>query len=160
MTLNILEEYLAGFKGCLIVVSHDRYFMDKVVDHLLVFHGDAEIQNFPGNYTQFREWKADKERLEAEEQKLEKNEKSQKSDIDQSRQGQEKKTKLTYREKQEFESLEKEIEKLEQEKSILTDKLSSGNLSTDELLNSSNRITELIDLIEEKTMRWLELSEI
>ena len=160
MTLNILEEYLAGFKGCLIVVSHDRYFMDKVVDHLLVFHGDAEIQNFPGNYTQFREWKADKERLEAEEQKLEKNEKSQKSDIDQSRQEQEKKTKLTYREKQEFESLEKEIEKLEQEKSILTDKLSSGNLSTDELLNSSNRITELIDLIEEKTMRWLELSEI
>src|SRR5690554_2496568 len=159
MTLNILEEYLAGFKGCLIVVSHDRYFMDKVVDHLLVFHGDAEIQNFPGNYTQFREWKTDKERLEAEEQKLEKNEKSQKSDIDQSRQGQEKKTKLTYREKQEFESLEKEIEKLEQEKSILTDKLSSGNLSTDELLNSSNRITELIDLIEEKTMRWLELSE-
>lgn len=160
MTLNILEEYLAGFKGCLIVVSHDRYFMDKVVDHLLVFHGNAEIQNFPGNYTQFREWKLEKDKLVAEETKAEKADKNQKATTEQGDNKKEKKNKLSYREKQEFELLEKEIEKLETEKDSLTMQLSSGALSSDELLNISNRITEIMEQIDEKTMRWLELSEI
>ncbi len=160
ITLNILEEYLAGFKGCLIVVSHDRYFMDKVVDHLLVFHGKAEIQNFPGNYTQYREWKQEKDKIEAEEVKAEKAYKTLKAAVEKSDNKKEKKTKLTYKEKQEFETLEKVIESLEAEKETLTDQLSSGNLSADELLKISNRITEVIDLIDEKTMRWLDLSEI
>ncbi|MBF6597560.1 MAG: ABC-F family ATP-binding cassette domain-containing protein [Fermentimonas sp.] len=160
ITLNILEEYLAGFKGCLIVVSHDRYFMDKVVDHLLVFHGNAEIQNFPGNYTQFREWKLEKDKVEAEEIKAEKADKTLKATTDQGDNKNENKKKLSYREKQEFESLEKEIERLEKEKKNITTQLSSGTLSNDELLNHSNRITEIIELIDEKTMRWLELSEI
>ena len=160
MTLNILEEYLAGFKGCLIVVSHDRYFMDKVVDHLLVFHGDAEIQNFPGNYTQFREWKLEKEKIEAEEIKAEKADKTIKRTTEQGDNKKENKRKLSYREKQEFELLEKEIEELENEKKDITTQLSSGTLSNDELINHSNRITEIIELIDEKTMRWLELSEI
>ena len=160
ITLNILEEYLAGFKGCLIVISHDRYFMDKVVDHLLVFHGDAEIQNFPGNYTQFREWKLEKEKIEAEEIKAEKADKTIKATTEQGDNKKENKRKLSYREKQEFELLEKEIEELENEKKDITTQLSSGTLSNDELINHSNRITEIIELIDEKTMRWLELSEI
>ena len=160
MTLNILEEYLAGFKGCLIVISHDRYFMDKVVDHLLVFNGDAEIQNFPGNYTQFREWKLEKEKIEAEEIKAEKADKTIKRTTEQGDNKKENKRKLSYREKQEFELLEKEIEELENEKKDITTQLSSGTLSNDELINHSNRITEIIELIDEKTMRWLELSEI
>src|SRR5690554_1283397 len=157
ITLNILEEYLAGFKGCLIVVSHDRYFMDKVVDHLLVFHGNAEIQNFPGNYTQFREWKIEKDSIEAEETKAEKSIKAKEEEVDNR---QEKRTKLSYREKQEFETLEKEIEMLEEEKSSLTTKLSSGSLSSEELVSFSNRISEIIELVDAKTMRWLELSDI
>lgn len=157
ITLNILEEYLAEFKGCLIVISHDRYFMDKVVDHLLVFHGNAEIQNFPGNYTQFREWKIEKDRIEAEETKAEKSIKAKEEEVDNR---QEKRTKLSYREKQEFETLEKEIEMLEEEKSSLTTKLSSGSLSSEELVSFSNRISEIIELVDAKTMRWLELSDI
>ena len=160
ITLNILEEYLAAFKGCLIVVSHDRYFMDKVVDHLLVFHGDAEIQNFPGNYTQFREWKLEKDKIEAEEIRAEKADKNIKAITEQGDNKKENKKKLSYREKQEFESLEKEIEELENEKKDLTTQLSSGTLSNDELINHSNRITEIIELIDEKTMRWIELSDI
>ena len=160
ITLNILEEYLAAFKGCLIVVSHDRYFMDKVVDHLLVFHGDAEIQNFPGNYTQFREWKLEKDKIEAEEIRAEKADKNIKAITEQGDNKKENKKKLSYREKQKFESLEKEIEELENEKKDLTTQLSSGTLSNDELINHSNRITEIIELIDEKTMRWLELSDI
>ena len=160
ITLNILEEYLAAFKGCLIVVSHDRYFMDKVVDHLLVFHGDAEIQNFPGNYTQFREWKLEKDKIEAEEIRAEKADKNIKAITEQGDNKKENKKKLSYREKQEFESLEKEIEELDNEKKVITTQLSSGTLSNDELINHSNRITEIIELIDEKTMRWLELSDI
>ncbi len=156
ITLNILEEYLASFKGCLIVISHDRYFMDKVVDHLLVFHGNASIQNFPGNYTQYREWKIEEDKKQLEETKSVKTE----SESTDSRKKDDVKTKLTFKEKREFESLEKEIEDLEAEKDTLSDEISSGELNTDELLNKSNRLTELLNLIDEKTMRWLELSEI
>jgi ATP-binding cassette subfamily F protein uup len=156
ITLNILEEYLASFKGCLIVISHDRYFMDKVVEHLLVFHGNAKIQNYPGNYTQYREWKAEEDKRQSEVAKIVKTE----SEPADSRKKEEVKTKLTFKEKREFESLEKEIEELEEEKKLLSEEISSGKLNTDELLSKSNRLTELLNLIDEKTMRWLELSEI
>jgi ATP-binding cassette subfamily F protein uup len=155
ITLNILEEYLAGFKGCLIVVSHDRFFMDKVVDHLLVFHGDAKIQDFPGNYTQYREWKVEVEKKEAEEQKTIR----QENDTRKNRTPEERK-KLSFKEKREFESLEIEIEQLEAEKTELTEQISSGNLSPGELMEKSSRLSEVMELIDEKTMRWLELSEL
>lgn len=153
VTLNILEDYLMAFKGCLIVISHDRYFMDKVVEHLMVFKGNAEIQNFPGNYTQYRDWKEEEDKVLAAEARPEKEEKKAEKPV------QTEKTKLTYREQQEYERLEVEIEELEAEKDTLSEQLSSGTLSTEELLTSSNRVAELIDLIDDKTMRWLELSE-
>ena len=153
VTLNILEDYLMGFKGCLIVISHDRYFMDKVVEHLMVFKGNAEIQNFPGNYTQYRDWKEEEDKVLAAEARPEKEEKKAEKPV------QTEKTKLTYREQQEYERLEVEIEELEAEKDTLSEQLSSGTLSTEELLASSNRVAELIELIDDKTMRWLELSE-
>lgn len=155
LTLNILEEYLAGFKGCLIVISHDRYFMDKVIDHLLVFHGNAQIQDFPGDYTQYRDWKAVESKKEAEVEKTASNAQSAASQ----RKRSEEKKKLTFKEKQEFESLEQEIEQMELEKELISEQLSSGNLSTEELTQKSNRLSEIIDTIDEKTMRWLELSE-
>jgi len=155
ITLNILEEYLAGFKGCLIVVSHDRYFMDKVVDHLLVFHGNARIQDFPGNYTQFREWKTLEQKKQAEELKTTK----QESDQRRNRAPEEKK-KLSFKEKREFEALEAEIELLEAEKTEITEVLSSGNLPSGKLMKKSSRLSEIMNLIDEKTMRWLELSEL
>ena len=153
ITLNVLEEYLVGFKGCLIVISHDRYFMDKVVDHLLVFHGNAHIQDFPGNYTQYRDWKELSDKKSSEETKAEKTiAQSPKTKTTE-------KTKLTFKEKQEFEGLEEEIQQLETEKDALTQELSSGRLSSEELIEKSNRISRVIELIDEKTMRWLELSE-
>ncbi len=152
VTLQILEEYLAQFKGCLIVISHDRYFMDKVIDHLLVFHGDAQIQNFPGNYSQYREWKSLDDKKTAEETKSAKTEQIAKPKNTE-------KTKLTFKEKIEFEQLETEIQHLETEKEELTGQLSSGQLPSDELIEKSNRISKVMELIDEKTMRWLELSE-
>jgi ATP-binding cassette subfamily F protein uup len=154
VTLTILEDYLQSFKGCLIVISHDRYFMDKVVDHLLIFHGNAEIQDFPGNYSQYRAWKSLLPKCESEAKKFENSEKqieNGKAPVI--------KTKLTFKEKREFELLEEEIESLELEKTRLTSDLSSGNLSSDQLIQASNRISELIRLIDEKTTRWMKLSE-
>ncbi len=160
VTLNVLEEYLRNFKGCLIVISHDRYFMDKVVDHLLVFRGNADIKDFPSNYTQYREWKEVQELLKKEEEaKLIKNqpqpEKTQRKTDDK-----EKKKKLTFNERKEFERLETEIAQLEEEKLTLESEMSSGQLSNDELLQKSDRIAKVIDELDEKTMRWLELSEL
>lgn len=155
ITLNILEEYLAGFNGCLIVVSHDRFFMDKVVDHLLVFHGDARIQDFPGNYTQFREWMSLEQKKETEESKNTRQEADQRKN----RPAEEKK-KLTFKEKREFDLLEGEIELLEIEKRMINESFSSGILSPEELMEKSSRLSEIMELIDEKTMRWLELSEL
>lgn len=155
VTLNVLEEYLAEFKGCLIVISHDRYFMDKVVDHLMVFNGDADLQLYPGNYTQYREWKSEEEKRFAQEEKQVKESSEKEKKVQKTTE----KTKLTYKERLEFEGLESEIEKLEQEKESLNESLSSGTLSPDELISVSNRIGEVINLIDEKTLRWLELSE-
>jgi len=157
VTLNVLEDYLQNFKGCVIVVSHDRYFMDKVVDHLMVFKGSGDIRNFPGNYTQYREWKEFKEeeekRIEQEKKKEDESEKHGRVRHNEVR-------KKTYAEKKEFEALEKEIEKLEDEKTQLEADLCSGDLSVEDLTEKSKRLPEIGDAIDEKTMRWLELSEI
>ena len=159
ITLNVLEEYLQNFKGCVIVVSHDRYFMDKVVDHLLVFRGNADIKDFPGNYTQYREWKEVQDQLEKEA------EAARRAGIaptmeKTSRPEKEQKKKLTFKERKEFEALEVEIPLLEAEKAELETAMSSGTLSNDELLAKSERIATVIEEIDEKTMRWLELSEL
>ncbi len=153
LTLNILEEYLRLFSGCLIVVSHDRFFMDKVTDHLLVFHGDARIRDFPGNYTQYREWKQQEEKKESLEVK------TARSEPESHRIRTDSRNKLTFNEKREFEQLEQEIEQLETEKEQLTLQLSSGNLSNDVLMAHSTRLSRIMEMIDEKTMRWLELSE-
>lgn len=159
---------MQSFKGCVIVVSHDRYFMDKVVDHLLVFKGNAELKDFPGNYTDFREWNELQEEIERDEKKKQdakaKSEKAgAKTDLtpDPSPRGEgNTKRKLTFKEKQEFEALEKEIPALETEKVEIENQLASGTLSSDEIIKASQRHAEVNDLIDEKTMRWLELSEI
>ena len=158
ITLNVLEEYLKSFKGCLIIVSHDRYFMDKVVDHLLVFRGNADIKDFPGNYTQYRAWKEEQDALKKqEEQALQ----SKQVVVEEKSRRPEKEVKrrLTFKERKEFEALDAEIPALEAEKKELETAMSSGTLSTEELLAKSARITALIEELDEKTMRWLELSE-
>ncbi len=149
-TLQVLEEYLADFAGCVIVVSHDRYFIDKIVDHLLVFKGNGEIQDFPGNYTQYREWKS----LQPAEKKEEKKENKQREKPKQE------KRKMTYKEKTRFEQLEKEIATLETEQKKIEAELCSGKLDIKELTEKSKRFAELKDVIDEKTMEWIELSEI
>ena len=155
VTLQVLEEYLQGFKGCVIVVSHDRYFMDKVVDHLLVFNGGGDIRDFPGNYTQYREWKEAKARHDKEQQAAAKPQATAKP----ARTRQDEKRRMSFKERREFEQLEKEIAELEAEKKAIEDALCSGTLSVDELTEKSRRLPQLTDLIDEKTMRWLELSE-
>ena len=164
VTLQILEEYLQDFPGCVIVVSHDRYFMDKVVDHLLVFRGDGEIQDFPGNYTQYRLWSRSEEGGVWNENTLkqEKGEKKQSVDISRSslHTCPSSKRKMTYKEKREFEQLELEIAAMEDEKRQLEEALCSGTLSVEELTEKSKRLPLLKDELDEKSMRWLELSEI
>lgn len=152
-TLQVLEEYLQDFPGCVIIVSHDRYFMDKIVDHLLVFQGNGVIQDFPGNYTQYREWSALKPKeLKEKNQPLEK--KSRKvQDVSVRK-------KMTFKEKREFEQLEKDIAALEKEQKIIEEELCSGKLTIDELTEKSKRLPVLKDELDEKSMRWLELSEL
>lgn len=153
-TLQVLEEYLQDFPGCVIVISHDRYFTDKVVDHLLVFHGEGDIQDFPGNYTQYRDYQKLKSKEEDRRQE-EKKPKRERADY-----RNETRRKMTYKEKMEFERLEKEMDELEQEREQLEAALCSGTLSIDELTEKSKRLPEVKELIDEKEMRWLELSEI
>ena len=153
VTLQILEEYLQDFPGCVIVVSHDRYFMDKVVDHLLVFKGNGDIKDFPGNYTQYREW----ERLQ--------NQSSQSSQSTQSSQTKssyrhDDRRRMSYKEKREFEQLGRDIAALEEEQHLLEEQLCSGTLSVEELTEKSKRLPQLKDELDEKSMRWLELSEL
>ena len=156
VTLQILEEYLQDFPGCVIVVSHDRYFMDKVVDHLLVFKGQGEIKDFPGNYTQYREWQAlqPKDTVSAS--------KPAQLAIENSTltMTKEPKRKMSYKEKREFELLEGEIEALEAEKKQIEEALSSGTISVDEITVMSKRLPLLTEELDEKSMRWLELSEL
>ena len=153
-TLQILEEYLADFPGCVIVVSHDRYFMDKVVDHLLVFKGNGVIKDFPGNYTQYREWCALRSK-EDQDTPVEKEEKSAKRDYRNSD-----KRKMTYKEKMEFARLEEEIAALEEEQKRIEAALCGGTVNIDEITAMSKRLPQLKDELDEKSMRWLELSEI
>ena len=152
VTLQVLEEYLQNFKGCVIVVSHDRYFMDKVVDHLLVFKGQGDIRDFPGNYSDYRDWKLAKAEHEKEAAKP-KEEKTQRVRLNDKR-------RMTFKERKEFEQLEKEIAALEEEKKQIEEALCSGTLSVDELTEKSKRLPLLNDELDEKTMRWLELTEI
>ena len=154
-TLEVLEEYLQDFPGCVIIVSHDRFFMDKIVDHLLVFHGEGDIQDFPGNYSQYRLWEQLKPKEDAATKPNADGEKKEKREFvgEQHR-------KKTYKEKCEFERLEKEIASLEKEQKEIEDALCSGTLSIDELTEKSKRLPLLKDELEEKEMRWLELSEI
>ena len=161
VTLNVLEDYLQSFKGCVIVVSHDRYFMDKVVDHLLVFHGNAEIQDFPGNYSDFREWKEAKSILDKQEKSaIQNKDKKEEKAPQQQRNSADRPRKMTFKEKKEFEDLEKDIAALETEKKVIEEGLSNGTIQGDELIEKSQRIGVIIDELDEKTMRWLELSEI
>ena len=157
-TLQILEEYLQDFPGCVIVVSHDRYFMDKVVDHLLVFKGEGEIQDFPGNYTQFRDFQKMKSK-EEEQQKPSKNSSptanEQKKDYRNNT-----KRKMSFKEKREYEQLSDKIAQLEEEKQQLEEELCSGNLSVDELTEKSKRLPILKDELDELELRWLELAEL
>lgn len=152
-TLQVLEEYLQDFPGCVIIVSHDRYFMDKVVDHLLVFKGDGEVQDFPGNYTQYRQWSQLASQTEAKATPTEKKEKPTTYRNDTKR-------KLTYKEKIELEQLENDIAALEAEQAEIEQSLSSGDLSVEEITEKSKRLPVLKDELDEKSMRWLELSEI
>lgn len=152
-TLQVLEEYLQDFPGCVIIVSHDRYFMDKIVDHLLVFQGNGVIQDFPGNYTQYREWSV----LKPKEPK-EKNQPLEKKD--RKVQDVSVRKKMTFKEKREFEQLEKDIAALEKEQKIIEEELCSGKLTIGELTEKSKRLPVLKDELDEKSMRWLELSEL
>jgi ATP-binding cassette subfamily F protein uup len=154
VTLQILEEYLQDFPGCVIVVSHDRYFMDKVVDHLLVFKGQGEIKDFPGNYTQYREFSSG-EKEEEKSEKSVKNEKKQPANNVATA-----KRKLSYKEKRELEQLEKDIATLEAEQKQIEEALCGGTTSVDEITALSKRLPVLKDELDEKSMRWLELSEI
>lgn len=151
-TLQVLEEYLIDFAGCVIVVSHDRYFIDKIVDHLLVFKGNGEIQDFPGNYTQYREWKS----LQSAEEKKSVNTET-KVKRGKSQNG---KRKMSYKEKRRFEQLEKEITELEDEQRNIEEELNSGTLSVEELMEKSKRFAVIKNMIDDKTMEWMELSEI
>lgn len=151
-TLQVLEEYLIDFAGCVIVVSHDRYFIDKIVDHLLVFKGNGEIQDFPGNYTQYREWKS----LQSAEEK-----KSVNTETKVKRgKSQNEKRKMSYKEKRRFEQLEKEITELEDEQRNIEEELNSGTLSVEALMEKSKRFAVIKNMIDDKTMEWMELSEI
>jgi len=160
LTLNILEDYLRNFNGCVLVVSHDRYFMDKIVDHILVFEGDAKVRDFPGNYSQFREWRDNRNEIERQRKQQEK------ADSGSSFIGwtEAKKTdrprKLSYKEQKELKALESEIESLESEKHAIETALSSGSCTGAEIENHAIRLSQISGLLDEKTLRWMELSDI
>jgi ATP-binding cassette subfamily F protein uup len=155
MTLNVLEDYLKSFSGCVIIVSHDRFFMDKIVDHLFVFRGEGQVKDFPGNYSDYRDWKEGQEKLE---RKQEKQGKAKKTEL--VKPGKPKPRKLTYKEKIELEQLETEIAELEKEKASIEEAMNAGHLSPEELVEQSNLHGKVQDLLDEKEMRWLELSEL
>jgi ABC transport system ATP-binding/permease protein len=151
-TLGVLENFLGEFPGCLVIVSHDRYFMDRLVDHLFVFEGDGVVRDFPGNYSQYRIWEKAQEEDKSGNKKLKIEEAAKPLEI-------EAKKRLSYKEKREFEQLQQEIAALEKEKASVTEKLNSGNAPFDELQQLSKRISEITALLDEKELRWLELSE-
>jgi len=151
MTLGVLEDYLTTFDGCVLVVSHDRFFMDQVVDHIFIFQGDGNVKDFPGNYSQYREWTLKLEKAQIKESVASTKKEVVKTDKT--------KTKLSFNEKREYDLLEKEIADLESEKTNLENEINSGNLKTEDLIKKSKRIAEIIHLLDTKTDRWIELSE-
>ncbi|MEP0301704.1 MAG: ATP-binding cassette domain-containing protein, partial [Maribacter dokdonensis] len=151
VTLNVLESFLMDFQGCLMVVSHDRYFMDKIVDHLFVFRGDAVIEDFPGNYSDYRTYE-DSQIQEKREQK--ESQPTNKTNWKEADTG----TKISYAEQQEFKKLEREIQKLEKSKVALQEKFTDGSLSGDDIKNLSIELNDITDAIDSKTERWFELS--
>ncbi|HZI68201.1 MAG TPA: ABC-F family ATP-binding cassette domain-containing protein, partial [Hanamia sp.] len=153
-TLRTLEEFLQDFPGCILIVSHDRYFMDRLVDHLFVFEGNGAIKDFPGNYSQYRVWKKQEENNSQNEDG-----KSSKSSIENQKPSDNSKVKFSYKERREFENLEKEIAELEKEKKSLEEKLGYSSTEFDELQKASERIGNIMQLLDEKEIRWLELSE-
>lgn len=159
VTLNVLEDYLKSFKGCLLIVSHDRFFTDKVVDRIFAFEGDGIIKDFPGNYTIYKNKKEEEKELR---EKNEKEKKKQEQPFTPPVSGSkdEKKRKLSFKERQEMQQLETDMDHLNQEKAGIETALNSGLLSPEELVAQSNRIAEIINILDEKEMRWLELSEI
>lgn len=159
-TLQILEEYLQDFPGCVIVVSHDRYFMDKVVDHMLVFKGEGEIKDFPGNYTQYREWSRLQTKEEAERKAAAKPASSEAGKSKAAAYRNDTRRRMTYKERREFQQLEKDIEALNREKEQIEQELSSGALSVDKITELSKRLPSITEELDMKEMRWLELSEI
>ena len=164
VTLNVLEEYLANFGGCVIVVSHDRYFMDKVVDHLLVMKGDGELQDYPGNYSDYRTWRELKAAEEAEKANgktvsANNNKTSNEVETNKVKPRTEKAPRLSFKEKEELKQLNRDLPLLETEKAAIEEVMSSGTLSNEELMKKGQRMQEIIELLEEKEMRWLELSE-
>lgn len=154
-TLSVLENFLDNYQGCLLIVSHDRYFMDRLVDHMFVFEGGGEIRDFPGNYSHYRIWQKEEERKEAEEKAAQKKEEAAKVE----QQKPKEKKKLSYKEQREFEQIEKDLPTLEQEKADLTEKMTNPDLPYEELEAVSKRMQELTEELEEKELRWLELSE-
>ncbi|MDO9040369.1 MAG: ABC transporter ATP-binding protein, partial [Bacteroidota bacterium] len=150
--LAVLEEYLRVFQGCVIIVSHDRYFMDKIVDHLFVFDGEGNIKDFPGNYSEWRE-----KQLQ-EEQEEKRNKKPEQKELPKPAKAKERK--LTFNEKKELEQLENDIEVLETEKAMINEELNSGTLESNQLQEKSTRYVAIIEQLEEKELRWLELSEL
>ena len=154
VTLQILEDYLKNFRGCLIIVSHDRYFMDRVVDHTLIFHGDGDIQDFPGSYSQYRDWKEQNAKQQSADKPQVKEEKKPDG------RNQNRTRRLTFKERQEFNQLEKDIATLEAEKKQIEAALCGGTTSVDEITTMSKRLPLLTEELEEKEMRWLELSEL
>ncbi len=162
MTLNVLEEYLKAFAGCVVVVSHDRFFMDKIVDHLFVFEGDGEVSDFPGNYTVYRNYSLEKEAKEQTNARAIEKKKNEERKVKRTQTSPEKlgKRKFTFAEKREFELLESEIAELEEQKNALEELLNSGELPHTELYEKSKQLEKLKTVLDEKELRWLELSEI
>ncbi len=152
-TMNNLEEYWTAYSGCVIIVTNVRYFLNKTTDHLFAMEGDGEIKDFPGDYSEYREWKREQQALEA----------AQKEDkprpTEQPRTSKQQTNKLTFNEKREFTQIEVELPKLEHEKEVLESRMSSGEMSSDELVEAAEQISKLIERIDEMSMRWLELSE-
>ena len=158
-TLGVLENFLSEFPGCLVIVSHDRYFMDKLVDHLFVFEGDGVIRDFPGNYSQYRIWEKTIQLSNGGQQNTDNSNKNHTSSISISNKTSSGKKELSYKEKREFEFLENQIAELMKEKNTISEIINSGNLSFQELQQLSQRIAEVVSLLDEKELRWLELSE-
>jgi ATP-binding cassette subfamily F protein uup len=158
-TLGVLENFLSEYQGCIIIVSHDRYFMDRLVDHLFVFEGDGNIRDFPGNYSLYRLWLKEQEKLSDTPSSSATKKESNYTSVPSAPPSAEARKKMTYKEKREFEALEKDIAALEKEKAMITEKLYTGETPFEELQQLSARIREITSLLEEKEMRWLEFSE-